>query len=274
MVKKIVLTNTTLLFLLASIKLLIHLLVNLGAYGIFRDELYYLACADHLALGYVDQPPLSIAILAAWRLVFGDSLFAIRLFPAILGAVIVFLTGKIVQEMGGARFAQILAAVAVIVAPGYLGIHGYFSMNVIVSALPGPSAIPEGRVPFDDLLEQADVISLHCPLNEHTEGLFGASEFGRMKSSAILINTARGALVDTTALADALKNGEIAGAAIDVLPKEPPVDGDPLLDYEGDNLIVTPHIAWSTDRARQEAIGELAANVAAFLDGQKRNRIV
>ena len=95
-----------------------------------------------------------------------------------------------------------------------------------------------------------------------------------MKSSAILINTARGALVDTAALADALQSGEIAAAAIDVLPKEPPVDGDPLLDYEGDNLIVTPHIAWSTDRARQEAIAELAANVAAFLDGQERNRIV
>ena len=70
------------------------------------------------------------------------------------------------------------------------------------------------------------------------------------------------------------RNGEIAAAAIDVLPEEPPVDGNPLLDYEGDNLIVTPHIAWSTDRARQEAIAELAANVAAFLGGEQRNRVV
>ena len=150
----------------------------------------------------------------------------------------------------------------------------HFGMNVIVSARPGSSTVPEGRVAFDDLLEQADVISLHCPLTQQTQGLFGANEFRRMKKSAILINTARGALVDTAALASALGNGEIAGAAIDVLPKEPPVDGDPLLDYEGDNLVVTPHIAWSTDRARQDAIAELAANVAAFLDGKKRNRIV
>jgi glycerate dehydrogenase len=147
-------------------------------------------------------------------------------------------------------------------------------MEVIVSARPGEKVVPEGRVSFDELLERADVISLHCPLNEHTQGLFGGEEFQRMKNSAILINTARGALVDTAALAGALRDGQIAAAAIDVLPKEPPVDGDPLLDYEGDNLIVTPHIAWSTDRARQEAIAELAANVAAFLDGEKRNRVV
>ncbi len=150
----------------------------------------------------------------------------------------------------------------------------HFGMNVIVAARPGEPQVPQDRVAFGDLLGQSDVISLHCPLNEHTQGLFGAREFKRMKNSAILVNTARGALVDTAALADALRTGEIAAAAIDVLPKEPPADGDPLLDYEGDNLIVTPHIAWSTDRARQEAIGELAANVAAFLDGKERNRIV
>ena len=150
----------------------------------------------------------------------------------------------------------------------------HFGMNVLVAARPGEAGIPEGRVAFDELLGKADVISLHCPLNEHTHGLFGASEFRKMKSSAILINTARGALVDTAALADALSTGEIAAAAIDVLATEPPVDGDPLLDYNDDNLIVTPHIAWSTDRARQEAIEQLAANVAAFLKGEKRNRVV
>ena len=150
----------------------------------------------------------------------------------------------------------------------------HFGMNVMVSARPGEDIVPQGRVAFDAIIEQADVASLHCPLNEHTRGLFGAGEFRRMKSSAILINTARGALVDTAALAASLRNGEIAAAAIDVLPEEPPVDGNPLLDYEGDNLIVTPHIAWSTDRARQEAIAELAANVAAFLGGEQRNRVV
>ena len=104
--------------------------------------------------------------------------------------------------------------------------------------------------------------------------MFGAPEFTKMKSGAILINTARGGLVDSAALADALRGGDIAAAAIDVLPQEPPVDGNPLLDYDGGNLIVTPHIAWATGAARQAAIDELVANIAAFLDGHERNRIV
>ena len=95
-----------------------------------------------------------------------------------------------------------------------------------------------------------------------------------MKPNAILINTARGGLIDTAALAEALRSGTIAAAAIDVLPQEPPVDGDPLLNYEGDNLILTPHIAWGTVEARQSAINELAANVQAYLAGEERNRVV
>ena len=150
----------------------------------------------------------------------------------------------------------------------------HFGMSVMVAARPGDDRVPDGRVAIDKLLECSDVISLHCPLTEQTRGFFGASAFRKMKSTAILINTARGALVDSAALVDALRGGEIGGAAIDVLPVEPPVDGDPLLDYESHNLLLTPHIAWSTDRARQDAINELAANVAAFLNGEKRNRIV
>ena len=95
-----------------------------------------------------------------------------------------------------------------------------------------------------------------------------------MKSDAILINTARGGLVDTSALAAALQNGDIAAAAIDVLPQEPPVDGDPLLDYDAPNLIITPHIAWGSNEARQAAIDQLVANVAAFLAGEERNRVI
>ena len=149
-----------------------------------------------------------------------------------------------------------------------------FGMNVLVSARPGADVVPDDRVGFDQLLAGADVISLHCPLNDDTRNLFGAREFAAMKRTAILVNTARGGLVDSQALADALANGEIAAAAVDVLPKEPPVDGDPLLDYDGDNLIVTPHIAWATDEARQNAIDALAANTRAFLDGIERDRIV
>ncbi len=149
-----------------------------------------------------------------------------------------------------------------------------FGMQVIVSARPGTTPIADDRVSFEELLRRADAITLHCPLTDDTRGLFGTDEFGKMKNDAILINTARGGLVDSQALADALRQGEIAAAAIDVLPKEPPTRGDPLLDYDGDNLLVTPHIAWATHEARQAAIDELTANVVAFQEGRERNRVV
>ena len=149
-----------------------------------------------------------------------------------------------------------------------------FGMRVIVSMRPGTSESSEDRVPFDTLLRRSDVISLHCPLTPDTAGLFDAEAFSKMKSDAILINTARGGLVESEALVAALTRGDIAAAAIDVLPEEPPVSGDPLLDYNGDNLQVTPHIAWATGAARQAAVDELVANVTAFLHGEKRNRVV
>ncbi|MCP5052667.1 MAG: glycosyltransferase family 39 protein, partial [bacterium] len=98
-------------------------------YGYFRDEFYYIACSDHLALGYVDQPPFSIILLAVSRFLFGDSLFAIRLIPALAGAATVFFTGLMVRRLGGGRFAQVIAAVAVIAAPIFLGLNTYYSMN-------------------------------------------------------------------------------------------------------------------------------------------------
>lgn len=157
---------------------------------------------------------------------------------------------------------------------GVARIAGTFNMDVIVAARPGSNDIPDGRVSFDELLQRSDVISLHCPLNEATRKLFGAEQFSAMKNTAMLINTARGGLVDSQALADALRSGKIAAAAVDVLPTEPPVNGDPLLDYEGDNFMITPHIAWATLEARQAAIDELTANIKAFLDGKERNRVV
>jgi len=149
----------------------------------------------------------------------------------------------------------------------------YFGMDVLVSQRPGFDTTDETRVPFDQVLEQADVLSLHCPLTDQTRGLIGENELKRMKPSAFLINTARGGLIDAKALVTALENDEIAGAALDVLEKEPPVAGNPLLDYRGDNLIITPHIAWATVEARQRALEEMAANVKAFLDGEERNRV-
>jgi glycerate dehydrogenase len=157
---------------------------------------------------------------------------------------------------------------------GVANIASAFGMEVIISARPGSNGVEDGRVAFDELLQRSDVISLHCPLTDATAGLFGAAEFRKMKSDAILINTARGGLVDSAALVTALEAGEIGAAAVDVLPKEPPVDGDPLLDYAGQNLMITPHVAWGSNEARQAAIDELVANTAAFIGGKERNRVV
>ena len=149
-----------------------------------------------------------------------------------------------------------------------------FGMEVIVSARPGTDTVVDGRASFDEVLRRSDVISLHCPLTDATVGLFGEAEFGKMRSDAILINTARGGLVDSAALVSALRNEDIAAAALDVLPQEPPVDGNPLLDYDGSNLLMSPHIAWASNEARQAAVDQLTATVVAFQSGEELNRVV
>ena len=111
-----------------SRKFLFHLLTA-GRYGIFRDELYYLACSEHLAAGYVDQPPLIAFITWIARHMFGESLYGLRLLPAVAGGATVWLTGKLAREMGGGRFSQALAAIAVIAAPIYLLVHHWLTMN-------------------------------------------------------------------------------------------------------------------------------------------------
>jgi hypothetical protein len=131
--QRLALTKSDQLWLLAPAlaKLLVHLIGNaIGGYGIFRDELYFLACGQHLAWGYVDQPPLIAAVAAFTRWLLGDSLFAIRFFPAVAGALVVYLTGRIARELGGGRFAGLLAQTGALIAPVFLAIHSILSMNV------------------------------------------------------------------------------------------------------------------------------------------------
>ena len=167
-----------------------------------------------------------------------------------------------------------------IVGAGELGsgvakIAEAFGMQVIFAALPGRSHSPQpNRIPFKDLLARADIVSLHCPLTKETSGLIGTEELALMKKSAILVNTARGALVDEKALKKALQARIIAGAATDVLSVEPPVDGNVLLDEKIPNLIVTPHVAWIARESRQRLIDQVAGNVKAFLDGKPQNQVI
>ena len=114
---------------------------------------------------------------------------------------------------------------------------------------------------------------LKLPLTPATANLIGARELAAMKRDALIVNTARGGLIDSEALAQALRARRIGGAAIDVLPQEPPIDGSPLLAPDLPNLIVTPHTAWAAREARQRCLDEMAANVAEFLRGGTRNRV-
>ncbi|HEX4153558.1 MAG TPA: D-2-hydroxyacid dehydrogenase [Steroidobacteraceae bacterium] len=148
-----------------------------------------------------------------------------------------------------------------------------FGMRVIVSNRPGTLPL-KGRVSLDELLATADVVSLHCPLTPATRGLIAARELKLMKPGALLINTARGGLVDGAALAQALREGRLKGAGIDVLPEEPPGEGEPLLDPGIPNLIVTPHVAWAAIESRQRCLDEMGANIRDFLDGGRRGRVV
>jgi glycerate dehydrogenase len=146
-------------------------------------------------------------------------------------------------------------------------------MRVLIANRPASDAAP-GRIDLHEMLGRLDVLSLHCPLTPATTGLIGEPEIRLMKPDAILINTARGGLVASDALANALREGRLGGASIDVLPEEPPVSGDPLLADDIPNLIVTPHIAWASREARQRCLNEMAANVDDFLRGGRRGRVV
>ena len=129
----------------------------------------------------------------------------------------------------------------------------------------------EGLVDFETILRESDVITLHAPLTPETRNMIGAAELKKLKKTAILINTARGGLVDEAALAAALKSGEIAGAGFDVLTEEPPRNGNVLLDASIPNLIVTPHVAWASREAMQILSDQLIDNIDAFVGGKPQN---
>lgn len=139
-----------------------------------------------------------------------------------------------------------------------------FGMRVLLGQLPGRPPRAD-RLPLHELLPQVDALTLHCPLNEQTRDMIGTAELALMKPGALLVNTARGGLVNEEALAVALRSGHLGGAATDVLTQEPPRDGNPLLATDIPRLIVTPHSAWGSREARQRIVQQLAENGAAWL---------
>jgi glycerate dehydrogenase len=152
------------------------------------------------------------------------------------------------------------------------GVAHAFGMKVLIAKRDAGDN-RAGRLDLDVLLPQVDVLSLHCPLTADNRGLIGAAEIALMKPDAVLINTARGGLVDEAALLEALQQGRIGGAGLDVIEREPPPSDYPLLQQRLPNLIITPHTAWSSRNARQNVLHEIVFNIEAFLRGQPRNQV-
>lgn len=146
-----------------------------------------------------------------------------------------------------------------------------FGMKVVAYDIARPASMPEGCefVGLEDVFRRSDVISLHCPLTAQTEKIVNKERLSLMKKTVFLINTSRGPLVDEQALAEALNNGRIAGAGLDVLSSEPPEKDNPLLSAK--NCFITPHIAWATRSARERLLKVVVDNVAAFLAGKPQN---
>ena len=166
------------------------------------------------------------------------------------------LTGRTLGVVGLGRIGQAVARIG-----------AAFGMRVLGCGLrPGPD-----RLPLETLLVESDVVSLHCPLTAASRQLINADRLALMRPEAILINTGRGALIDEHALAEALAQGRIAAAALDVLSLEPPPPDHPLLSAP--NCLITPHVAWASVEARRRLIAETAANVAALLAGAPRNLV-
>ena len=160
-----------------------------------------------------------------------------------------------------------------VLGKGTAAIARGFGMKVLFAAHEGPKAPDIEYTPLETLLKESDIVSLHTPLTPATRNMIGRDQLRMMKRSAILINTARGGLVDENALVEALQEKIIAGAGFDVLTTEPPKNGNPLLDLRMPNFILTPHVAWASDGAMQFLADQLIDNVEKFIAGNPQHLV-
>lgn len=142
-----------------------------------------------------------------------------------------------------------------------------FGMNILIAERPDSAVVRAGRLSFREALPQADVLSLHCPATADNHQLINRETLSWLKPSAVLLNTARGSLIDSTALAEVLRNGQLAGAALDVLDIEPPPLDHPLLQPDLPNLLISPHVGWASQQAMQTLVEQTADNIRSFFAG-------
>jgi len=178
------------------------------------------------------------------------------------GNAITELAGKTLGIIGNGNLGQAVIKLA-----------DAFGMKVLISDRVNATAIRQGRVSFEQVITQADIISLHCPQNKDTENLINCNVFAKMKPTAMLVNTARGALINSKDLLVALTTKQIAYAVLDVLEQEPPPADHPLLNTNLANLKITAHIAWASNEAQQRLIDLLNENIAAYQNGETLNRL-
>ncbi len=176
---------------------------------------------------------------------------------------IVELSGKTLGLIGVGNIANSVAQAAT-----------GLGMKVVFGERKGATSLRIGRVSFETLVQQSDAISIHCPLNEQTADLFNADTLSAMKPSAFLINCARGGIVNEHDLVAALKQKEIAGAALDVASVEPIREDNPLLSYKGNNLIITPHSAWASAEAMQRLIDDIGVSIESYRQSESYSRVV
>jgi len=172
------------------------------------------------------------------------------------------LQGSTIGIVGFGKLGQSMARLAAVIG-----------MNVLIAERKDAQISREGRTAFVEVLKQSNIVTLHCPLTADTENLIGPNELNLMRSDSILINTARGGLIDDQALLRALQTKRIAGARIDVLRQEPPPDNNPLVEVRLPNLIITPHNAWASRQAMQNLANQLVDNLEAFVRGEPRNLV-
>lgn len=177
-------------------------------------------------------------------------------------------------------FAEVEGKTWGIVGMGNIGrrvakIASSFGAKVIFYSASGSSTCTEyERVDFDTLLKESDILSLHCPLSDKTRNLIDAAALAKMKKTLVLINVARGPVVNNSDLYDALVSGQIMAAGLDVVEKEPLAIDNPLSKIKDTNkLIITPHLAWASTEARKRCVDEVAANIEAYLEGRERNLV-
>lgn len=237
---------------------------------------------DHIDLDACDERDITVCNIRDWSVSVPEHVFALIL--ALRRQLIPYREAVRAGEwQRSGAYALVLDPIPLALTGTTLGLVGHgalgkrvetiaraFGMEVLIAERRGQEPRP-GRTALDSVLAQADVLVLLCPLTAETRGLIGARELALMKPEAILVNCARGAIVDGDALLAALRDDTIAGAGLDVLPEEPPVHGSPLLDADLPNLIVAPHVAWVSRQSQEILAHQLIANIEGWWAGTPRN---